>query len=70
MAGPGRASSLTVNSYGVWSEICGGVLASNEIGNGGIEDRHRRHTDRLRIPFDVGIENDIRHRESVKRRWQ
>lgn len=70
MAGLGRASSLTVNSYGVLSGICGGVLASNEIWNGGIEGRHRRHMDHLRIPFDVGIENDIHHRESVKRRWQ
>lgn len=66
MAGLGRASFLTVNSYGVLSEICDDVLAENEIGSGGIKGRHRRHMDHLRIPFGVGIENDIRHREFGK----
>lgn len=68
MAGLGRASSLTVNSYGVLSEICGGALDENVIWSGDIEGRHRRHMDRL-IHFGVGIENDIHHRESVKGRW-
>lgn len=65
MPGLGRASSLTVNSCGVLSGICD----ENETWSGGIEGRRRRHRDHQKIPFGGQIESDIRHRESIRRRW-
>jgi len=65
MAGLGTASSLNVNGCGVLSGICD----QNEIWSGGVEVRHRRHKDHHRIPLRGQIENDIHHRESIRRRW-